>query len=680
MTSKISFYSLRRENMKHRIGMILTVGFLFFAYLIFFLISVQNIFGRYDKRPDIISRITALSEPEMSVGTIAVFSAVLLAVSGFRYLHSKKEVDFYHSLPVKRRTHLYIIMTNDLLVFTAFLILLLCFQCVIAAVAGAFSPVFGINMVWSFFCYLVVFAASYVTMALAMILTGQTFVGLLGFGVIVMYVPLILHNLYPYLASVFYKTYCVNTEWGKILTYISPLSLTGKLLIDYSVWTWKAHITAFVLICVWIFVTAAAVFILFDKRPSEMAGKAMAFPKMNGVLRILLVIPVSIYVGLYLYSASFSSVRGWIIAGVIIGGFLSHGVIECIYRFDIRGLLACKRQMIFSVAAALFIVGLFWADVSGYDAYLPAKEETDAVLIDNGYGSVYNESYWGRERKGVSGEVKDEVLDILADVVKENDKNHEAYYGDRAAGGYSFYVIRYRLKNGREKQRSYVLDLGLKDRLKRQLFTAREYREDQYFLYTGDWSRVRDVEFYHFMESTVLKMTEKQREELFRIYLEEFDGLDYDTAKGTIPVGRLVVDCVADEEDDTGNSYVAVICRDIGESYYIYPSFKNTIGYLEKLLKEKLPLSFEEVAVTRLDIWQYNNEGPAEEYTIKDEKFIRSVKGKFVGSDSGENLYPVDTSLDIRVTFRSANGSEQVTVHTDAETVEKIKEYHKSEN
>lgn len=409
-----------------------------------------------------------------------------------------------------------------------------------------------------------------------------------------------------------------------------------------------------------------------------MAGKAMAFPKANGIFRILLVIPASIYVGLYLYSASFSSVRGWIIAGVLIGGFLSHGVIECIYRLDIRGLLACKKQMVLSVAAALFIVGLFWADVSGYDEYLPEKDETDAVLIDEGF--IYNESFWGKERKGISGEVKDEVLDILADVVKENDKNYETYHRNDYNSDYSLYIIRYRLKNGREKSRSYILDRGLKDRLMGQVFSSREYREDRYSLYTGYWPQVRNVELYSLTGSMSLKTSEEQREELFRIYLEEFDGLDYDTARTTIPAGRLVLDCAGGEREDIGNSYGIVSCGVDMEDYYIYPSFKNTIRYLEELTGERLPLSYEEIQVTKLDIWQYNEEGPAEEYTIGDEKFIESVKGKFAGSDVGAEFYPLYTSVDINITFTTENGSEQINVLADEKTAEQIKKYNNSEN
>lgn len=101
MTSKSSYYSLRRENIKHRIGMMLLVLLFFFGYMIWYLISVQNICSRQGE--EIGKHLTELSEPGMGFGIIVLISAVLLAVSGFRCLHSRTEIDFYYSLPVRRR-------------------------------------------------------------------------------------------------------------------------------------------------------------------------------------------------------------------------------------------------------------------------------------------------------------------------------------------------------------------------------------------------------------------------------------------------------------------------------------------------------------------------------------------------------------------------------------------------
>ncbi|EOS80100.1 hypothetical protein C817_01972 [Dorea sp. 5-2] len=677
MTSRISFNSLRRENMRHRTGVILLAAFSFLVYLIWYLISAQKLSRGSHYDSDVRKIWLALSGPGVQAGRAVIAAAVLLAVSGFRYLHSKKEVDLYHSLPLKRRSHLYIIVSSDFMIFTALLILFLCLQSAIAAVAGYFSRELFADTLWSFVCYLAVFAATYLTMALAMILTGQTFVGMMVFGVIVTYAPLILQNLYTILAEVFFKTYYADIKKGMFLTYCSPIGLARKLLndifeTDAVLWTWEARSTAFAASCIWITVTGAAVFVLFHKRPSETAGNAMAFPKANGIIRILLVIPVSVYAGLLLYMASSCSVQGWLVVGVVAGGVLTHGALESIYRLDIRGFFAYKKQMLFSIAAASGIIGVFWADVAGYDTYLPKKEETASILLEDGF--AYRSDGEGEERNGISGAVKDDVLDVLADIIAENDQSYEIYYGDGDSSGYYSYVVHYRLENGREKIRSYMVGFELYDRLMEQVFESKEYREDQFVIYSGDRFRVQDIGFTNIMGSVSIKTTEEQREEMLRIYLEDFDKLDYDTARTEIPWGKFDIDCSEREKDGADHVFRSVSCDGSWEEYYIYPSFQNTIKYMENWLNEKFPLSFEEIPVTEICIRDYID-GAGEEYMITDEEFIRSVKEKFCATDVGSDFYPRDTSLNISLTVDRGNGTEFVSVYTDPETAWKIREY-----
>ena len=64
------------------------------------------------------------------------------------------------------------------------------------------------------------------------------------------------------------------------------------------------------------------------------------------------------------------------------------------------------------------------------------------------------------------------------------------------------------------------------------------------------------------------------------------------------------------------------------------------------------------------------------EYSVKDEETIQLVKDKLFGSsvwESGRNIfYPLDTSVDIRITVESAEGIEYVNVYTDEETIEML--------
>jgi len=681
MISKSSYYSLRRENIKHRIGMMLLVLLFFFGYMIWYLISVQNICSRQGE--EIGKHLTELSEPGMGFGIIVLISAVLLAVSGFRCLHSRTEIDFYYSLPVRRRLFFYITGTNDLVLFGTAVLVLMLFKCVAVAAVGHFTMTIGRNAVWSFGCYLIVFAAVYLTMALAMILTGHTFVGVLAFAALVIYSPVMLRFLYPGLATIFFKTYSEPLRGG-VFDYFSPAALAVKLLSDAGPWDWKAHLLPFAALGVWVAVLLAADFILYEKRASEMAGRAVAFPKICPAVRILLVIPIALYTGMALYTASFSSFHFWIVAGIIIGGFLSHGLIECIYRFDVKGMLCCKKQMAASIVAALGIAGFFWMDLSGYDTYIPKKKDVQALFIDSGYS--YTGAFWGKERKGISGEVMEEALTILADVVMQNDENAKAYASDDVdSSGYEAYTVKYRLKNGREKRREYVLSQELEDRLLGQIFGTREYKEDHYSLYTADWSRVTDVGVVDFQGSRYLHLTKEQRNRLFEIYLEELSGLTYDTAKSTLPVGRLAVSHTEKTGDDmnpessqgifgTYSSY----SYEIEDSYYLYPTFEKTIQYIENELKTDVQTSMEEAQIKKLTVWKYTDSG--KEYSITDPEFIRSIQSSLISSELlegiGDYYYPLDNySLDIIATAASEEGNRDLTVYTDADTVQKIKTF-----
>ena len=676
MTSKISFYSLRLENVKHRIGMILITFFSFFAYILCFLMSVQNICGvQGSKFKDNLMNITRLSEPGTDLGMVALLSAVLLAISAFRYLHVKTEVDFYHSLPVKRREILYMILTNDIVIFVVPLILTSIIKCTIVLAVGYLTKAFLLNTIWSILCYIAVFAITYLTMSLAMIMTGNTFVGILGFGVFECYIPLLIRPLYPELASKFYKTYWADTEWGGIFDYFSPLSLSTKLLECPGTWEWKTQGKYFAVICVWICLLLVLNYVLFEKRSSEMAGKAMAFSDVKPVIRILLVIPASIWVGLILYSVSFTYFKPWIIAGIVIGGFFGHGIIECIYRFDVRGLWAHKRQMLICMAVSFVIVGFFWLDVGGYDDYLPDEEEAASIVIDSPDIGVTDEFFWGKERTGVTGETMKNTRNILQDVIDQNDKNVKDYWeGTNNSGDYSSCVIKYRLKNGKEKIRSYTLNSDLQDRLMAQVFDTEEYRKDTYSLYTADWSLVTNVSVIYPTSYDEVKMTKEQRAELFRIYLEEFSKLDYETVKTTLPFGQLVI------THKNKNSVTDILSSDYRDDvmedyYYLYPSFKKTIKYLRDELKIDIKTSLKDIDIVNLEIAQYD-EGTAEvdSFEIFDKEFIDSVKEKMICGDNMSITIPgcsIDNTIDITANI----GTDSIVVYTDSETIQKILEY-----
>lgn len=673
MTSRRSFINLRRENIKHRIGMILITFFFFFLAVLSFLMVIQNICSRDIKAEKIMEQITDLARPEYGMAFVALGAALLLAVSSFKYLHSRTEVDFYHSLPIKRTEIITILLTNDLMLFMVPLVLVTSFKCIVTAAAGYLSQAFLVHSLFAVVCYTAIFAVTYLTMSLAMLMTGNTFIGLLGFCVFSGYSPVMLCMLYPSLASAFFETYCEFGDKSVIFSYFSPLSLTRLLLASGGTWRWEEHVLHLAAIGVWVVILLVINYLLFSRRASEMAGKAMAFPRWNPVIRFLLVIPGAIYVGLGLYAVSFTSFKPWIIAGVIIGGFFAHGVIECIYRFDVRGLWSNKRQMLASLAAAFLIVGFFWLDLSGFDRYLPREEELSSIVVDTSY--LTDNSFWGKERNGVTGKAMIQSRKVLDRIIGENDQNKDILEnGGESSSGYDSYTFTYKLKNGKEAKRVYALSPELQDDLMEQVFDTMEYKKDTYSLYTADWSLVTDVEISYPVCTEVLDMTKEQRSELFRLYLEEHAALDYKTASSTVPFGQLTVM----HKLKPGSSSYYYAEAGSTDAYHLYPSFKKTIKYLRDELGVDVKTSMKDIPITQVNVSRYEGSSDKwESFDIYDEEFIGSIKEKLC---YGDNLWlygidrTVDTSVDISVTVKTGSGEEVCSVYTDHETVEKLKQ------
>lgn len=359
---------------------------------------------------------------------------------------------------------------------------------------------------------------------------------------------------------------------------------------------------------------------------------------------------------------------------------------ECIYQFDVKGLLSHKKQMVVSVVAALVIIGFFQADIMGYDAYLPEKDETEAVLIEDRYAyDIYSQIIQEREKTGVSGETKDKVLDILAGVVEDNDRNSADYYAEESSSSdYTSCTVTYRLKNGKEHKRVYTLRQEQEEEILGQIFDTQEYREDQYALYTVDRSRIMGIAVDDFEGGEELKMTEEQKTEFLDIFLEELSKLTYETAKTTLPVGRIAVyysdtDVMAATQSSSVYSYDTYNAVGSRDSYYLYPTFVKTIQYLEEELKLELHISMEDVQITKLSVQEYRDDAISEEYPVSDQEFIDSIKDKLISSVLLEEracYYPLENSiLDIIATVETDEGNRELTMYTDADTVKKIEEY-----
>ena len=668
MTSKISYSKLSKENRKRNLGIALITALAFFVKAVLFVMGMKN----RESYSDIID----LLHPNAMMAGVVIGLAAISAASALYYLHSRKQTDFYESIPIKRETLFKMAIQNSLLVFLVPLVIEEAIEFVVAGRQILGGGVFAVGeaILW----YAFIFMAAWLTMGLAMIMTGNIIVGVLGFGVFASYFPIVIYNIFPLYAGSFFSTYSGDTAdsvYNSITNYLSPIwiGLRGTAYVNEGT---KTEIIFLVLLLVWSAVLYVLCQVLYGKRPAESAGRAMAFPKANTVIKVLLVIPSALYSGFIFYSLGDADSIFWLVFGVVFGAIVVHALIECIYQFNVKAAFSNKKHLVFVMICSLFIMGSFTADIFGYDRYVPEASNLESVMVKPSNTNTYG--YWGKGQEGLTGDAMKLALSAIKESVevKNNSGNTEgssSYY--ESSGSFFFKTISrkevtssdieifatFRTKNGRLKTRNYTLRSKKARELYNKLYATREFKSDIYSLYTGDYNEIKEISWSG-VETEYLNLTKEEKKQFFDTYLSELDGLTYTDVQNVVPIGSIDIS-VGGTADSTDA---------IQDTYYIYPSFKKTIAFL----KQKGCAADQTIAdlnISSLDVTSYDDEGLSTHYTITNKNVIDKVKDKLILQQmtSVPGLDVADTDRDIQVNYKSKNGESTIAcypVYDDAET------------
>ena len=672
MTSRISYSKLSKENRKRNLGIALITVLAFFVKAVLFVMGMKN--------SEAYNDIIALLRPNSMMAGVVIGIAVVSAGSTLYYLHSKKQTDFYESIPVKREALFRMAIQNSLLVFMIPLVVEEAIEFVVAGRQILGGGVFAVGeaILW----YLFIFMATWLTMALAMIMTGNIIVGVLGFGVFATYFPIVLYNIFPLYAGSFFSTYSGNTAdsiYNSITNCLSPvwLGLRGMTNVNNSTAT---QIKYMVLLLLWIVVLYVLCQILYGKRPAESAGRAMAFPKANTVIKVLLVIPSALYSGVIFYSLGNADSIFWLIFGVIFGAIVVHALIECIYQFNVRAAFSHKKHLIFVLLASLLIMVSFTADLFGYDRYVPEASKLESVTIKPSNANTYG--YWGKGQEGLTGDAMNLALSAIKESVEvknnsKNTKDSSSYYESR--GSFLFKSISkkevtssdieiaatFRTKNGNVKTRNYTLRSKKARELYNKLYATREFKSDIYSLYTGNYNDIKEISWSG-VETEYLNLTKEEKKQFFDTYLSELDGLTYNDVQKVVPIGSIDISVGGTAESTDA----------IQDTYYIYPSFKKTIAFLQQK-GCAADQTIADLNISSLDVTNYDdNTGENTHYTITNKNVIDKVKDKLILQQmtSVPGLDVANSDMDIQVNYKSKNGENTVACYPVYDDTEKLLE------
>ena len=109
MTSRISYSKLSRENRKRMLGMTIITVLTFFIKAVFLVMGVNECSSH--------TEVLRLFQPNMGMASVVIVLAACSAAVSLYYLHSRKQTDFYESLPIKRATLFRLVVQNSLFIF-----------------------------------------------------------------------------------------------------------------------------------------------------------------------------------------------------------------------------------------------------------------------------------------------------------------------------------------------------------------------------------------------------------------------------------------------------------------------------------------------------------------------------------------------------------------------------------
>ncbi|MDE6388462.1 MAG: hypothetical protein K2L82_11730 [Lachnospiraceae bacterium] len=653
MTSRNSFWASSKENHKRRVWVwiiaVLAQLMMYVGVLTVYLsrIRMWNTQGSYRTKEEYQNALYQATRDALAFQDNLLLPLIILTViigiQGFSYLYDRRKVDMYHSVPVDKNRRFAVVYVNGLIIYLTSTLVSLLIGVITAAVQGAVNgavmAAVGLGFLWNLLFFLVI----YHTTILAVMLTGNRFITVCIGGMLILYERII----YSLMGSMQYSFF--DTVSGFYVMHEPKLSvlydydmnmwdfkqiqeireLAGELLPYYGKW----FILAVVLL--------AVSWLCYRKRPSEAAGKAIAFPVIEPFLKVVAAIPAGIGLGMWVHSAAYGNA---ILTAVSMAGagVIACAAIEVIYDFDLKSLFKHLISSGIAVAGIVFIFLSFKLDLFGYDEYLPSVDELDSIAVNvDYYGQFWDKDFNYFSTSEFSEEHmylqdKEAVL-TLADKARAEDA--EDMTDARCIN------VLYRLKSGRKVGRRFWVDFANpgNEELLNRIMGTKEFKEGSFQIMTDQDSFAEATAMVYSNGATNAALPAEDALKLREAYVKDMEQFDFTMVINNRPCGRINVS----------------FPNWFNTTLDVYDNFENTIAYLQS--KEAFyPIELNPEDIADITITHYHNEiyGDGDEDGIMPLEDVAVADTWVVDSDYAYESVPV-----ISETFMEEEEFAQIVPH-----------------
>jgi len=531
----------------------------------------------------------------ISYYVIAMVMGAMLPVILFGYLNSKKQTNFYHSMPISRNS-LFVnnTLTGIAVMFIPMLVAVLAMIAVVL-VYGQWSDInFGyiIGHLGYIFLY---FMLSYSLALLATQLTGTVLTqiamtGVLHFGVIALCGCTFLAK------SVFYSTYVEDIDaliyWSPITNFVMFANNMHYRNFTFLPWQQLGIIVAITIVAI------VLAWIGYRKRPSESATQPIVYEIVKPILKFAVM-----YCAVCLCGILFMEIGGpvFLFVGIVIAAILVQMFMEIIYNKDFRAMFQNKRSFAAMLVVLLGIYGGMFFDVTGYDTYVPKDDKIAYIKAD--IFNLDSNSYYFHTPNGLyeefgarfEGEKDIAMFTAWIRTILEDgnfrrneyryDNSHLQAFNDKSMSVEVCYV----LESGKEVRRYYrsiptvvyvdqLAGIYESESYKNSLENLLAYyKKDKIIYYAIEPAGVyywRGYESYNVNEKTIA--TDPYLDELYQAMMIDLPKRTGDTLKEA-PLYSIHLE--TNEDGDASryrNNYGVFV-------FQVYPDDKNLVRVMEKM-------------------------------------------------------------------------------------------------
>lgn len=556
-------------------------SFLYFIILFFslpFIILVQEksyLLNSYRFVPETTPLI--LQSGFMVIPTLlAMIVPTIVATLCFNNVHSAKQSNFIHSLPLARLEN-YISNIFASLTLIILPVLLNAVILLVMSLTGYQEIIASSSVIYWFFLNIAISFVMLSVSAFAAFLTGHT-AAHLAINLLIHTAPLIVALGIYLISDIFLYGFSEsNTFIGTQIVNNTPMVWLFSSAVDHH-----KDLNVFLKPQLWIFIAMAIAFyilafVLYKNRKLEACGDVAAFKVFRPILKYTATAFAAVLIFGMLTSTNLGAVPIFTIAAAVTA--VVYFASEMLIRKTVKVFGSFKGYAGFALFMAIFISIFAYTDIFGYEHRIPEKANIESATVYYRFGNTVP--------MVADDKLIEDVRTIHSELISDIpvvDNNFDRYTN---------LYVKYNLKNGKTLERQYRVTEEMSDRAIAKMYETTEYKNIVYDFNLINIDKIKNVDMRVFSNSYTHHISVNENSaRILDAIKKDLEVLTYDEIEkqGFAIIISFYINQTAEENKDSG---VFVTAQPADYDYYpnrmlsfnmsINSNYKNTFSLLKEL-------------------------------------------------------------------------------------------------